>query len=409
MALNQKSFGDIITFTRASAATRINSLGVMESVAANVPRIDYDPITLAVKGLLIEEQRTNYVRNSVMAGAAVGVIGSGGATPTNMSISAGAGWTMTAEVIGFGSDGGIPYVDYRLQSASVGANNYFTLMVDSSWPTLPIAQNGVISCSAYMKLVSGSAPSSFTFKAAELASGTSIKQDASATIAVQAGAIRRYTGSIVATDASVTHFAQPSIVFSPPAGSAFDFTIRVGGLQVEIGAFSTSLIPTTGAQATRAADVANINTISPWYNSAEGSLYVEFVRPAIVTPDSVNRIVAQLAGISGNHMGIVTGAASGANHRFDVVVGGTAQAQINATNSYVAGAVAKIAAAYKQDSFAAIHSGGSILEDSSGSIPAVSSLKIGVNAGVDAINGYLRKIRYFPKRLTNAELQALTA
>jgi hypothetical protein len=53
-----------ITFTRNSTATRINSSGVLETVGANVPRFDYDPVTLEPKGLLIEEQRTNLLTSS---------------------------------------------------------------------------------------------------------------------------------------------------------------------------------------------------------------------------------------------------------------------------------------------------------------------------------------------------------
>lgn len=48
-----------ITFARADAttcATRVNSSGLLETVAANVPRFDYDPVTLAAKGLLIRKQ-----------------------------------------------------------------------------------------------------------------------------------------------------------------------------------------------------------------------------------------------------------------------------------------------------------------------------------------------------------------
>lgn len=60
-----------ITFARVDAttcATRVNSSGLLETVAANVPRFDYDPVTLAAKGLLIEETRTNLLLNSVLAG-----------------------------------------------------------------------------------------------------------------------------------------------------------------------------------------------------------------------------------------------------------------------------------------------------------------------------------------------------
>ena len=49
-----------VTVARSlNTATRVNSSGLIEIVNANLPRFDYDPVTLAAKGLLIEELRTN--------------------------------------------------------------------------------------------------------------------------------------------------------------------------------------------------------------------------------------------------------------------------------------------------------------------------------------------------------------
>ena len=58
-----------VTFTRALAtATRTNASGYIEGVVANTPRFDYDPVTLACKGLLIEESRANVLLNSLIDG-----------------------------------------------------------------------------------------------------------------------------------------------------------------------------------------------------------------------------------------------------------------------------------------------------------------------------------------------------
>jgi hypothetical protein len=53
--------GPTPTFTRASTATFVGSDGLIQSAAINEPRFDHDPVTLACKGLLIEESRTNLV------------------------------------------------------------------------------------------------------------------------------------------------------------------------------------------------------------------------------------------------------------------------------------------------------------------------------------------------------------
>jgi hypothetical protein len=49
----------LLTFTRASVATRVNSAGMIETVPVDTARLGHDPATLAQKGLLIEESWTN--------------------------------------------------------------------------------------------------------------------------------------------------------------------------------------------------------------------------------------------------------------------------------------------------------------------------------------------------------------
>jgi len=53
--------GPTPTFTRASTATFVGSDGLIQSAAINQARFDHDPVTLASKGLLMEESRTNLV------------------------------------------------------------------------------------------------------------------------------------------------------------------------------------------------------------------------------------------------------------------------------------------------------------------------------------------------------------
>jgi hypothetical protein len=48
-----------ILFSRASHATFVNSIGLIELVGENVPRYDHDPTTLAPKGVLVEDEWTN--------------------------------------------------------------------------------------------------------------------------------------------------------------------------------------------------------------------------------------------------------------------------------------------------------------------------------------------------------------
>ena len=53
-----------ITFTRASTATYFDATATVRTAAANAPRWDCDPVTGALRGLLIEETRTNLTLQS---------------------------------------------------------------------------------------------------------------------------------------------------------------------------------------------------------------------------------------------------------------------------------------------------------------------------------------------------------
>jgi hypothetical protein len=61
-----------VTVTRAAAsATRINASGVIETVAADTPRFNFNPVNLTCLGLLIERARTNLLLNSLIDGTSL--------------------------------------------------------------------------------------------------------------------------------------------------------------------------------------------------------------------------------------------------------------------------------------------------------------------------------------------------
>lgn len=61
-----------VGITRSNnTATAINSSGAIAVVNANLPRFDYDPVTLACRGLLVESARTNLLLNSLIDGTSL--------------------------------------------------------------------------------------------------------------------------------------------------------------------------------------------------------------------------------------------------------------------------------------------------------------------------------------------------
>lgn len=55
---------NLVTFTRASEATFVNSQGQVQTAAIDAPRFDHNPTTGESLGLLVEEQRQNLLLNS---------------------------------------------------------------------------------------------------------------------------------------------------------------------------------------------------------------------------------------------------------------------------------------------------------------------------------------------------------
>lgn len=93
-----------VTFTRTTNATNpatyTNSSGVLTLATNNQPRFDYDPITLACKGLLIEESRTNLLLNSLINGTILSTqIVTTSATPYTLSFYGTGTITLTGSAI----------------------------------------------------------------------------------------------------------------------------------------------------------------------------------------------------------------------------------------------------------------------------------------------------------------------
>lgn len=390
---NSRSVDPRITLTRASIATRINARGLIETVAAGVPRIDFDPVTLACKGLLIEESRTNLFTYSEQFDNAAWV-------KSAASVSANAALapdgTTTADKLVDTATNSDHSIRQQVSSTSGTAHTLTTYARAGE-----LTQGG-------LEIFTGTSVYKALFN---LSTGAFIASTGSGSSSISQADVGRHRAAVTATSTSAT--VNGFIYAAKMATTTYtgDGTSGVygWGAQLEVGDFPTSYIPTTTASATRAADAASItgSNFSNWYRKDEGAFVVFARRDSL----SAGRLITLSDGTANNQIRINL-AVSSTSLRADleVVTGGVSQVSTTTTPVFAVGSFVAIAFAYKANDFAISVNGSAVVTDSSGTVPTVDRMHIGTDhAGANHHNGTVARIAYYPKRPTTAELQALSA
>jgi hypothetical protein len=175
------------------------------------------------------------------------------------------------------------------------------------------------------------------------------------------------------------------------------------GAQLEAGSFPTSYIPTAGSTATRAADAASIPTSAFGYNADKGTVVVDY---STFTAEGTTRIV-ELESDNENRVTIFQGAIGEQVDLF-VRLGGVEVVNTRTANVATSGDNT-IAAVYAENDFAITLNGGVLVTDTSATVPPVDNLMLGRSNVAGVLNGHIKSIQYYPRRLTNAQLQRLTS
>jgi hypothetical protein len=405
----------LVTHTRASSGTFVDSAGVIQTAATDVPRFDHNPTTGESLGLLVEEQRTNGIRNNTMVGA---VAGTPGTLPTNWAIS-GLG-TLTQQVVSVGTAAGISYIDIRFSGTT--SNTSLSIRLETN--TGAAATNGQTFTHSFWSAVVGGSTFGVTL-------GTNANLYDSGGVFV--GGVG-FTGATVNTASTLlrtsgtgtiatanTAFIQPQLFATYANGAAIDITLRIGLPQLEQGATVSSVIPTTTAAVTRSADVASItgSAFSSWYRQDEGTWlgqYAPIYNASATVPSSTPHLFQVYTTASANNLYSIRGA--GASTSQEIFGRNPTVGLVFANNSGVgfgvAGLLRKVAMGI-DSAFIAAATNNSAITAPANTVAALMAahdiLTIGTGTtggSPQQVNSHIRRLTFWGQRLPNNILQSIT-
>ena len=381
-----------INFARAAAASRWNAAGLQESVAAGVPRIDHDPVTGKCLGLLVEEARTNSIvssgdlsqsawaktRTTATAPDADGfckvveaAVNDSHLVSQTVTITAA---DRVVRLILKAGERTRAQVEFTGNTGNAGRRVWIDLVAGTVLSNTVIGSGGLTASSVSARLI-GTGITELTIY---IAPTTTTGSSANLVIALHDGA---------------------GVVYQGDGASG----IYIKNVQLEGGGAPSSYIPTTTAAATRAAESPYIDVSPDWYNPAGGTLLVE-----AIAPNSIQSF-ARIASLERPGVNVLS------IQRVQDTVSSTARGYFEGA-SIVAGAASfppsvpvKVALAGAPGDFA-LSASGSIFTSSLGAFGVPTQLRLGTSiSGLSHLNGHIQRVAYYPRRLTNAQLQRLTA
>ena len=387
--------GDFTHDRNLGTATRVNKDGLIETVAADVPRLDYpivDGVVQDCPALLLEPAATQLIRYS--------------------EDFSNADWTKT---------------DATITSDSIispdGTLNASKLTEGTSNSTHRISDAGItgsgVSCTQsifakkgnngrYLRLFRGSG--TYNDAVFNLENGTVVSQGGSNIIDTK---IENYgNGWYRCSSTFTTQFSSINSYYGLQNGTTDSYTgdgtsfIYIFGAQLEVNSYSTSYIPNDGTTATvtRNADVCNSAGTAAEFNDSEGVLYAETVWDR----DTSTIYIGLHDGSVSNRILIYSTSTSNIATLFQV--GGVTQAALvyNGANSREFN---KIALKYKENDFSLYVNGFEQVTDTSGSVFSDGTLnELAFDAGAAAqFSGRTKELSVFKEALTDSELEDLTS
>jgi hypothetical protein len=405
---NSKTLDPRITFTRSSGGSYVGADGLIKYAGVNEARFDHNPVTGESLGLLIEEPRTNLLLQSEDLGTSWALISG---TLSNNSTTAPSGLQSADKLIL--ANGGI---------------------VGQVFQALTVASGATVTSSFYIK-ESGADRVEIVLLSSNNTTpyGRATFNPITGTIAVAASAANGGTNASASVTAAGSGWHRVSVTVTYPAVTAAGVRVVtfmadssngdgvkgafLWGAQLEAGAFPTSYIPTVASTRTRAADNAQITgtNFSSWYNQTNFTIVTDSIVPQDnnIFFSRIFEIYTQASGSFSrlNHYhaprfvygGFYTiGSSMLANDivEFVLITTTSLNARVKAATSYS-----------KNNSYFYLN-GIFIGVDYNCNVDNVSRnvMNIGSSIGpTSLLNGTISRLTYYPKTLSNSQLQALTS
>ena len=377
----------VTAYTPTTTQPITNYIPVLETASANVARFDHNPVTGESLGLLVEEQRTNLLTYSEQFDNAAW-------TKTRSSIASNTivapDGTLTGDKLV--EDTTASNAHYMRGATTLTANATYTISIFAK-----AGERAGFNLRTFTSLGwSEDLTASF-----DLLNGTASGGE------IEAVGNGWYRCSLAATKDGTTGTAQFDVRIA--SGGTEIYTgdgysgIFIWGAQLEAGAFPTSYIPTVASQVTRSVDSASMTgaNFSEWYSAGEGSFYHE-----LNTPNDFAAFA---------NLGVSDGSTS---NQIGVQLSSTNQirgiVKVNNTSSFAAnlGSIPfgfyKVAMSYQFNNAAIVLNGGTAATDTSIDVPLNMNQMI-ISGQGNSINGHIRKLSYYPQRISDVQLQGLTS
>jgi len=377
------------SFARSSAATYYNASGILQTAAAGVPRLDYDPTTNQGKGLLIEESSTNLAIYSQDFTQAAGYSGSSAVTAATASGTAPDG-TNTANLV----------------TASGTGLNFFRVSSIPATTTMThsiFAKSGSLT-KVYFEFHDTTNCGSYCVASFDLTAKTASWSFA-ATGEGQVSILRLPNGwfRLSATYTYSSSVTQGPAIYIGTYGTLAG-NIYLWGAQLETKAFLTSYVATGSSTVTRSADIFSI-PVGTWYNASSGTFSAETYGQANSTQNGYGRIV----GGDTSQAPLAFDASTGVINSWDgtTVLKSTSFTPVATATSWVRGAMAwDTTSQVRSISGSGLTAVSSTLASNNFSF---TNIGIGSSAsGYDPINASVRRVTFFPTALSAAVVKDLS-